>query len=294
MKKLLALPVLCASLSLTGCYKTVTKLPKVEAPESFRSASVDELKKLISDRDATIRTLNAKVLLTATTTDKKTNEQTTYTSFKGYIFVRQPADLRVIMQVPVLGSVAMDMVSDGSGFKMTIPPRNLAIEGSNTITEPSKDALYNLRPPVFFDSLLVPGVDEKSEYVNLTESTRLVPPSKRNKPIVEEPDYDLTVSTLSSEGNKVLSTRRVVHISRVNMLPYEQDIYEGRAVVTSATYDQYKEFNGIQFPTLITIRRPLDKLELKIQITSLELNGQLADDQFQLDIPKDFKVQTMK
>jgi outer membrane lipoprotein-sorting protein len=64
--------------------------------------------------------------------------------------------------------------------------------------------------------------------------------------------------------------------------------------VTSASYNGYKEFNGVQFPTLITISRPLDQLLLKIQVTSLTLNGELADDQFKLEVPEGVTVQKMQ
>ena len=48
---------------------------------------------------------------------------TEYTSLKGYIFVRKPGDLRVLLQLPVMGSRALDMVSDGRQFTLLIPRR---------------------------------------------------------------------------------------------------------------------------------------------------------------------------
>jgi hypothetical protein len=95
-------------------------------------------------------------------------------------------------------------------------------------------------------------------------------------------------------GN-VLQTTRVVHINRINMLPFQQDIYddEGR-VVTSAAYDNYQKSQGVDFPTLITIRRPLDEYSLKVSITKLTLNGTFEADQFQLEIPPGVPVQKME
>jgi hypothetical protein len=93
----------------------------------------------------------------------------------------------------------------------------------------------------------------------------------------------------------VLQTERVIHISRVNMLPYQQDIYDdqGVQIVTSATYDKYQD-NGVeQFPTLINISRPMDEYALKIEVTKLTLNQKLEDDQFQLQIPPEVTVQKM-
>jgi len=280
------------SAGLTGCFKTTRLVQKTLAPEMYRSAGVDTLQKEVSDRDAAIQTLNASVLITATTGGGRTGKVTEYTSFRGYIFVRKPHDLRVILQLPVIGSRAMDMVSNGENFTLLIPPRNKAITGTNAVTKPSKNGLENLRPAVFFDSLLVPGV-APDEYVALNESTRIVPVVGKKNEAMEEPDYDLAI--MKQKDGKVLQTLRVVHINRVNMLPYQQDIYnDDGQIVTQALYDKYQMSGGQEFPTLITIKRPLDEYTLKVQITKLTLNEKLEDDQFELKIPAGAVVQKME
>jgi outer membrane lipoprotein-sorting protein len=278
---------------LTGCLSTTRTVQRTEAPEMYRTASVDTLEKEISDRDAAIQTLNASVLLIASTGGGKEGKVTTYTSFRGYIFVRKPKDLRVIMQLPVIGSRALDMVSDGEHFTLVHASSHgdVWLQGSNTVTTPSKNGLENLRPPVFFDSLLVPGVGP-DEFVSLTESTRVLAPESKHQAAVEEPDYDLAVLK-RKDGNK-MQLERLVHFSRVTMLPFQQDIYDDNGqVVTEATYDKYQEFDGQQFPTVINIRRPLDEYTLKLQVTKLTLNQKLEDDQFVLKIPPGVTVQHM-
>jgi hypothetical protein len=92
-----------------------------------------------------------------------------------------------------------------------------------------------------------------------------------------------------------LQVERIIHISRVNMLPYQQDIYDDKGVqiVTSATYDKYQDFGVEQFPTVINISRPVDEYALKIEVTKLTLNQKLEDDQFQLQIPAGVSVQKL-
>jgi outer membrane lipoprotein-sorting protein len=286
--------VLLLVCGLTGCYKTVRTVQQTQAPDVYRSASVEQLEKMVSDRDAAIKTLKANVLLTASTGGGSTGKVTQYTSLKGYIFVSKPSQLRVILLVPVLGSEALDMVSNADNFTLMYksPSKgDVWRQGSNKVTTPSKNALENLRPPVFFDSLLVPGI-EPDDYVALPESTRLIQPTKRGKPAIEEPDYDLVVE--HQKADHVMQIKRVLHISRVDMLPYAQDTYDDNGrVVTSAEYEQYKNFNGVQFPSLITIKRPLDELALKIQIVSLDLNQTFEEDQFQLTPPPGVKVEQM-
>ena len=294
MKSPFAVSVVLVSVctGLTGCFSTTRAVQKTQAPEVFRTADVQQLEKIVSDRDAAIKTLSASVLITASTGGGKEGEVKTYTSFRGYIFVRRPRDLRVILQLPVIGSEAMDMVSDGKKFTLLIPPRNKAIVGTNEVTKPSKNGLENLRPAVFLDSLLVPGL-APDEYVNLTESTRVLQPESKHQPAIEEPDYDLTVLRIKS-GN-IMQRERVIHISRVDMLPFQQDIYNAQGQIeTQATYDKYQPFGDQQFPTEINIRRPIDEYSLKIDVTKLTLNKELPDDQFTLQLPQGITVQDMK
>jgi len=235
------------------------------------------------------------VLITASTGGGKEGKVTEYTAFRGYIFVRKPGDLRVILQLPLIGSRALDMVSDGKDFTLvhaTGGHGDVWIQGSNTVTKPSKNGLENLRPAVFLDSLLVPGVSA-DEFVALNESTRIVKLAGKKNEDMEEPDYDLAV--LKLKNGKVLQTLRTIHFNRVTMLPYQQDIYnDSGQIVTQTIYDNYKTYAGQQFPSLITISRPLEEYSLKVQITKLTLNETLEDDQFELKIPAGVTVQKME
>lgn len=288
----LSLILLLGPVGLTGC-TTVRLVQQVQAPEVYRTASVEQLEKEVSERDAALKTLKASVVITASVGGGKTGKVTEYTSFKGYIYVQKPHDLRVFLVVPVFGSRAMDMVSNGETFTLMRASTHgdIWMQGSNTVTTPSKNGLENLRPPVFFDSLLVPGV-KPEEYVALNESTRVIQPQIKNHAAIAEPDYDLAV--MKKKAGNILQTERVIHISRVTMLPIEQDIYDDAGqIVTIAKYDKYQDFNGQKFPTVIDISRPIDQYSLKIEVTKLELNETFDPDQFVLEIPEGVTVQKM-
>jgi outer membrane lipoprotein-sorting protein len=277
---------------LTGCYKT-TRVVQLTAPPSVtRYATADELISQLNARFDAIQSLNTSVLVAASTGGGRQGKVTDYTSLRGYIFMRKPRDLRVLLQVPVIGSSAVDIDGDGKQFKMWIPSKNKAIVGTDDlVTKPSENPLENLRPGVFFDSMLI-GRVEKDQFVTLTEDTRILESQTKHREAVAEPDYDLTV--LNDKGGNVLQPVRVVHISRVTLLPYQQDIYDdmGR-VTTRATYDNYQTYGEIQFPSLIMINRPLDELSLKVTITKLTPNQKMEDDQFEVTIPMGATVQTM-
>jgi outer membrane lipoprotein-sorting protein len=270
---------------ITGCSTTRLVL-KTQAPANFETETVEQVEKDVSDRDAAIKTLSASVMITATTGGSKEGVVKEYTSFKGYIFVKQPEQLRVILQLPFVGSRALDMVSDGKTFTLmrASSAGNVWMQGTDKVTKPSKNGLENLRPDVFLDSLLVPGV-EAEEFVTLTESTRILRPEQKHKDAIAEPVYELNV--MRAKSGNVLRVERVVKISRVSGLPFEQDTYDdGGAVVTQAKYEAYQPFNGQQFPTVITIRRLKDEYSLKINVTKLTLNEPFDADQFELTVPE--------
>lgn len=280
---------------LTGCFSSVHRVPKVQqqAPGNYKTADVAELEKILAARDTAVQTLNASVMITASTGGEKTGKVKTYTSFRGWIYVQRPRDLRVLLQLPFVGSKALDMVSDGKSFVLLIPPQSRAVVGTNEVTKPSANGLENLRPGVFLDSLLVPEVSPE-EYVTLRESTRVVAEAKGRTAAVGEPDYDLEVFRLS--GDRQLRSERIVHFSRETMLPVQQDVLDADGqVMTQAVYENYQPGEPAPFPRLITIRRPLDQYELKIEVVKLTINAKFDADQFEPPkIPPTYKVQRME
>ena len=297
MRNLRALSVILVAMTggLTGCLSTTRLVLKTQAPPVYETASVEQVEQQVSQRDAAIKTLNAQVLITATTGGAKEGQVKEYTSFKGYIWVQKPANLRVILQVPVFGSRALDMVSDGNHFTLmhaTASQGDVWVQGTNEVTKPSKNGLENLRPAVFLDSLLIPGVGT-DDFVTMTETSRVLHEDIHHKTETVEPDYDLTV--LHRTSGNILHVQRVIHINRVTMMPFQQDIYDDSGeVVTQATYENYQTYGGMQFPAQITIRRPLDEYSLKIVVTKLTLNETFEADRFELTIPPGTKVQQLQ
>lgn len=239
-----------------------------------------------------IRTMNASVEIAASTGGARTGEVKDHTSLRGYIFLRKPEELRVLLQLPVIGSKALDMVSDGKNFKLLIPPKNRAVVGPNEVGDASANGLENLRPYVFFDSLLVKSLGSH-QIVSLTQDIRLIEPADKKKDLIEEPDYDIEI--LAQPQGQTVHTARVVHVSRANLLPYQQDIYDASGrVATRATYSGYQRFGDIDFPTVIVITRPLDEYSLTLTVTKVVFNDKLDDDQFELKIPENVPIQHVK
>ncbi|MCU1324547.1 MAG: hypothetical protein JWM43_4196 [Acidobacteriaceae bacterium] len=288
-----ALAALCISLApaLTGCLTHTYTVPKTRPADVILNATLDQLVQQLDTRYNEIQSMTATVEIDTTTGGSRQGKAKDYPALSGYIFTRKPEDMRVLLKVPVLGSKAMDMVTDGKTFKLIIPPYNKAMVGSNTVTHPSKNLLENLRPSVFSDSLFVRGVLPE-EILSLTSDYRVLENPKKKKDLVEEPDYDIEV--LTQPQGQVAHVRRVIHIGRGNLLPYQQDIYDAQGQVsTRAFYSDYQKYGEIMFPSHIIIRRPLDELSLSVTITKVAFNQKLEDDQFDLVIPPNVPVQKM-
>ena len=275
--------------ALTGCLSHTRIVPKTRLADVVMSTSLDVMSRQLNSRYDAIQSMNASVSVMATTGGGLQGKEKDYTSLTGYIFMRKPEDLRVLLRVPVLGSTAVDMVSDGKTFKLVIPPRNRAIEGTNEVTTPSKNGLENLRPSVFFDSMFVRG-QGANQILSMTIDTRVIDSGKKKKDLIEEPAYDLQI--LAQPEGQIVRTLRVVHINSTDLLPYQQDIYDKDGmVVTKAFYSNYQLYGDTPFPMTIQIVRPRDHYSLTVTITKLTLNQKFEDDQFELKIPDSMPIE---
>jgi outer membrane lipoprotein-sorting protein len=291
---LAAAAVTAAAISLSGCNLLAVRRHAVARTVRITevlTATLEQLNDQIAKDYAAIQTINASVDIKATSGGEHQGEVKELPTFAGYILLRKPSDLRVLMLLPLVRSKALDMVSDGKTFRLVSPPEKMAREGSEEVTTPSKKGLENLRPNIIRNALLVPPLQD-DELVSLTQNARILPPAPGKKESTEEPDYDLTV-TRKKSGNE-LQTIRVIHISRVTLKPYEQDIYDpdGR-IATIVTYDKYQKYGDIPFPGTILITRPIDEYSLRIDITKLTFNEKMDDEEFVLPIPDNIPVTKM-
>jgi outer membrane lipoprotein-sorting protein len=276
---------------LDGCLVRTRKLKQVKMPSVVMTATADDLLKAINDRCNQIHSLSATVVFQASVGGPRKGREKTYTSFNGYILLRKPESLRVIGLVPVLHTRAFDMASDGTTFKMWIPHENKVFEGSNTVTNESPNTLENFRPNVFSDSLLIKCIG-RDDLVTLTsnDETKLDPKTKQ---MMLQPEYDLLVLRRKSNSQEMVPVR-VIHFNRVDLRPYEEDIYDSKGdIQTQAIYAPDQTFGPVRFPGSITIKRPLEEYQIVVTIQKLVTNQTLTDDQFELSPPAGAIVQEL-
>jgi outer membrane lipoprotein-sorting protein len=291
IRQALAVGLVALAPALTGCLTHIRTVPKTRPADVVLNATLDQLLSQVETRFNEIQSLNAAIEIVASEGGSRQGQIIEHPSFSGYVFLRKSEDLRVLLRVPVLGSQALDMVSDGKTWKLWAPPRHIAMIGTSQVADPSQHGLESLRPKIIFDSLLVLGLASDQNVV-LTQDSRVLPDPKDKKQLIEEPDYELTI--LEPPQGKIAHTLRVIHIGRSSLLPYQQDIYDQNGhIVTQAFYSNYQNFGDIPYPMKIEIKRPQDQYSLTITITRLTLNQKLEDDQFELKFPEGVTPKTM-
>jgi outer membrane lipoprotein-sorting protein len=291
-RQALAAGVVALTPALTGCLTHVRSVPKIRPAEIVYETNLDKLLQEVDQRFQAIHTFNASIELQATEGKGPQGKVIEHPSFSGYIFMRKPEDLRVLLRLPLLGSQALNLVSDGKKWTLWIPPRSVAMTGTSEQPDASEHGLESLRPAVIFDSLLIQGL-RPDQIVSLTQDSRVLPDPKNTKDLIEEPDYEVAI--LAQPVGKTERAIRVIHIGRSTLLPYQQDIYApDGAIVTRAFYSEYQKFGDISYPMKIKIDRPRDQYSLTITILKLTLNQPMENDQFEIKIPEGVPIKVMK
>lgn len=277
---------------MSGCLFTTRKLPVPRAPQAVQGATGEQLVQRVNERWGALQSLNATVEIQASVMKAQQGVARDYTTIRGHILMRKPELLRVLGQVPVIGTRAFDMASDGTTFTLLIPPKNIAYRGSNTLNHRSANSLENMRPKLFFDAMVVRGIAPDDEYMVTADSDTVEDVTKKHLLII--PEYILSVMR-TIPGSHELRPMRVIHFHREDLLPYQQDLYdEHNNLETQVIYGRYVEYGDHKFPSSVTIKRPLEDYQVILTVDKVTENMPLSDDQFQVKIPEGTKIQDMQ
>jgi len=279
-------------LMLSGCLWSTRRLPIPKPPSITRTATPVELVERLNQSWSALDSLTATVEIQASVT--KTTEGTArdYTSFRGHILLRKPEMLRVLGNVPVLGTHMFDMASNGKNFTMYIPSKSLAVKGANDLKKKSASQIENMRPGFFFDAMVVRGLEPDDLYAVVADSETVEDAARKH--LFSVPEYILSISR-RKPGTNELTPVRVVTFRRDDLMPYQQDIYDSEGnLETVVDYANYQDFDSVRFPSTITIKRPLEEYQLVLTVESVKENMTLSDDQFQIKIPEGTKIQNLE
>jgi hypothetical protein len=75
---------------------------------------------------------------------------------------------------------------------------------------------------------------------------------------------------------------------------HQEDIYDAKgAIQTTAIYGPMQTFGQQKFPGTVTIKRPLEELQILVTIQKLTVNLDISDDKFELKTPESATIQKM-
>ena len=267
----------------TGClFRTRTVEVRLSTAK-LQTATQQELIDRLNHDAAQVKTLNATVDIDTSYGGEKRGKVTDYKEIRGYILVSKPNMLRMIGLYPIVRNKAFDMVSDGHEFKLSVPATNKFYVGHNEVTiENSSSPLDTLRPQAIYDALLLQPIDPDNEIAVLESSQELVVDKQTHK-LVQQPNYVLDVIRKTDRG-WILA--RTVGLERTNLVPQRQSGGEGKGnPATDASYQVYKDYDGVSFPSYIDIKRPQEEYDIRLFIVKSSINQPITEDQFALQQP---------
>ena len=279
-------------LLLAGCSYLVPskrKLPVPKAPAIVQTVTPEELVSRLNQRWNSLRALTATVEIYATEFKTEQGEAKNYPSARASIVIAKPEMLRV--RGTYFGVMIFDLASNGNDFTLEIPSKTLVIKGSNAAKGTSKNTWENLRPPFFFNAMVVRGVEPDEHYFVTSDTETVEDPTKKHLYLV--PEYILNVNRVNP-GSQSETPVRVVTFHRDDLLPYSQDIYNSQGELeTQVNYRDYRSFSSVQYPSTITIDSPLNGFKLVLMVESVHENMKLPGDEFQLQLPPGMKIQQL-
>ena len=277
---LAVLPTMGCLLHTRPVEETYSKAP---LKESSQSALIDG----INQQALKIRSVQATVDIDTSVGGVKKGHVTDYKEIRGYVLARKPAMLHMIGLLPIVRTTAFDMVSDGQEFKLWIPPRNRFVMGRNDVqSHDTGQPMESIRPKDIYDALLIRHIDPDREIAVLENGYEILHDAKGRR--VLQDDYELVVIRKRQSG---WGLARKIVFSRTDLQPHRQYIYDDNGkLATDAKYAEYKDYDGVTFPSRIEIYRPQEEYDITLNILKLDINKPLRDDQFALQQPPGAEV----
>ncbi len=202
-----------------------------------------------------------------------------FTEVRGFILIERPAKIRTIAELPVLKSKAFDMVSDGTEFKVHIPPKNRFLIGNAATNGSSKRRIDRVRPQHLLEAVLI-GPPRESEPHHMLENV-----------LYGDRAYQV-VHLMGSGVEGKLRLSRKIWFDRTGFHIARMQAFDDRAdLVTDAFYTEWSEEKGLPYPRTVFLSRPKDGYEIQLRIVKPGLNESLSERSFELNAPKGVEIE---
>jgi hypothetical protein len=286
----LTLTLFLAVLSTAGCVFRTRPVEDQYSKVPLKEATQQGLIDGINQQAEAIQSLKATVDIDSSIGGIKKGYATDYKEIRGYVLARKPGALHMIGLMPIVRTTAFDMVSDGQDFKLWMPTKNRFVIGKNDIATPNTDQpMENIRPQDIYDALLIHHIDPATETAVREDGYEILHDEKGRR--ILQDDYELIVIQKYDKGctqgcvEHPWLERKII-FGRTDLKPHRQYIYsEDGKVVTDARYAEYKDYDGVSYPSRIEIFRPQEEYDFTMNMLKVDINKLLTDDQFDLQQP---------
>jgi outer membrane lipoprotein-sorting protein len=221
-----------------------------------------------------ITSINAGVTMHLTAGSAYSGVIKAYPQVSGFILAQKPAMVRVIGQVPVIGTTAFDMVSDGKTFSIYVPSKSQFLTGPATLEKPSEKPVENLRPQHLMEAIFWQPIPEADPvlFEQAMDDTAS--------------DYVLTAVTRGPGGATDWKIARKIWFERVGLTMARIETYADDGQLESdIQYSEWAPFGSVEYPKQITLARPADGYTLAITVTKLTSNETIEASRFVLQQP---------
>src|SRR5579859_6285024 len=260
--------------------KTAVAPAKAVAP--LLAATKAELVAKFDRQADAVTSINAGLTMQLTAGAAYTGVIEQYDKVNGFILAQKPSSIRVIGQVPVVGTNIFDMVSDGETFHIFIPSKNQFLMGSARLEHPSAKPQENIRPQHLLDAIFwqpiskeVPVLFEEARqqtarYYVLTVAQRASSAQAENANAAS-PDWEIA---------------RKIWFDRANMNVSEIQTYDPDGKMNSDIhYSAWSTTDPVPYPRQISVHRLIEDYQLQIEITKVTMNEPVEASRFVLAQP---------
>lgn len=187
-------------------------------------------------------------------------------SFKAIVVLERPASLRMEF-LSFIGQPVQFLVCREGKFRFYSPGENKVMTGDATRFNLYRLLGVNLELEKILDILTAaPGLLKGSTF-----------PSMRY--LINENNY------LLQTGDPKIGEEQMLWVNGENMRPRRYISQQQKQINLEIQWDDYQEINGLQFPNIVEIARPLEATKVKVKFSESSLNRKLEPDLFTLNIP---------
>ena len=274
-----------------GC--SIKRTVKIEPPPNIsldKAASFDALLDLIRNYDEIVSLVSSEIVVTLTTGKIESGQLDKYRSAPGYILLKRPDSLRLVLQAPVTKTSILDLTSEGDNFNVWIPLDNRYFTGRNSAGElyaedaPDVPDIPPIRATHIFEAIFPQSIplDAPDELVSLWEASD------------EDTRYYILATYSKGETNRIHIIRKI-WIERFGLTVARQQVYQDDGqVVSEIKYSNAIRVNGLPLPDKIHIDRPLDDYSLDIGFKKWSINPELRDNAFTMPPPPKAQIINLK